>query len=45
MLDAVTLDQMRAFAAIAGAGSFRAAAGRLSRVQSAVRHPIGNLEA
>jgi DNA-binding transcriptional LysR family regulator len=45
MLDAVTLDQMRAFVAIAEAGSFRAAAGRLSRVQSAVSHAIGNLEA
>ena len=45
MLDAVTLDQMRAFVAIAEAGSFRAAAGRLSRVQSAISHAIGNLEA
>src|SRR5262245_21103512 len=45
MLDALTLDQMRAFAAVAEAGSFRAAAGRLSRVQSAVSHAIGNLEA
>ena len=45
MLDAVTLDQMRAFVAIAETGSFRAAAGRLSRVQSAVSHAIGNLEA
>lgn len=45
MLDAVTLDQMRAFVAIAEAGGFRAAAGRLSRVQSAVSHAIGNLEA
>ena len=45
MLDAVTLDQMRAFVAIAEAGGFRAAAGRLSRAQSAVSHAIGNLEA
>jgi DNA-binding transcriptional LysR family regulator len=45
MLDALTLDQMRTFVAVAEAGSFRAAAGRLSRVQSAVSHAIGNLEA
>jgi DNA-binding transcriptional LysR family regulator len=45
MLDALTLDQMRAFVAVAESGSFRAAAGRLSRVQSAVSHAIGNLEA
>lgn len=45
MLDALTLDQMRAFVAVAEAGSFRAGAGRLSRVQSAVSHAIGNLEA
>jgi DNA-binding transcriptional LysR family regulator len=44
MLDALTLDQMRAFVAVAEAGSFRAGAGRLSRVQSAVSHAIGNLE-
>ena len=44
MLDALTLDQMRAFVAVADSGSFRAAAGRLSRVQSAVSHAIGNLE-
>src|SRR5262245_10084801 len=44
MLDALTLDQMRAFVAVAEAGSFRAAAGRLSRVQSAISHAIGNLE-
>jgi len=36
---------MRTFVAVAEAGSFRAAAGRLSRVQSAVSHAIGNLEA
>jgi DNA-binding transcriptional LysR family regulator len=45
MLDALTLDQMRTFVAVAEAGSFRAAATRLSRVQSAVSHAIGNLEA
>jgi DNA-binding transcriptional LysR family regulator len=44
MLDALTLDQMRAFVAVAESGSFRAGAGRLSRVQSAVSHAIGNLE-
>jgi DNA-binding transcriptional LysR family regulator len=44
MLDALTLDQMRAFVAVADAGSFRAAAGRLARAQSAVSHAIGNLE-
>ena len=45
MLDALTLDQMRTFVAVAETGSFRAAAARLSRVQSAVSHAIGNLEA
>ena len=45
MLDALTLDQMRTFVAVTEAGSFRAAATRLSRVQSAVSHAIGNLEA
>jgi DNA-binding transcriptional LysR family regulator len=44
MLDALTLDQMRTFVAVAEAGSFRAAAGRLSRVQSAVSQAIANLE-
>ena len=44
MLDALTLDQMRTFVAVADAGSFRAAAARLSRVQSAVSHAVGNLE-
>jgi DNA-binding transcriptional LysR family regulator len=33
------------FVAVAEAGSFRAGAKRLSRVQSAVSHAIGNLEA
>jgi Bacterial regulatory helix-turn-helix protein, lysR family len=45
MLDALTLDQLRIFVAVAEAGSFRAGAKRLSRVQSAVSHAIGNLEA
>lgn len=45
MLDGLTLDQMRIFVAVAETGSFRAAAARLSRVQSAVSHGIGNLEA
>jgi DNA-binding transcriptional LysR family regulator len=44
MLDALTLDQMRTFVAVAESGSFRAAAVRLSRVQSAVSHAIRNLE-
>lgn len=44
MLDALTLDQMRTFVAVADAGSFRAAAGRLARVQSGVSHAIANLE-
>ncbi|MGS1108041.1 LysR family transcriptional regulator [Achromobacter anxifer] len=45
MIDALTLDQLRVFAAVADAGSFRAAARRLSRVQSAVSHAIANMEA
>jgi DNA-binding transcriptional LysR family regulator len=44
MLDALTLDQLRTFVAIAEARSFRAAAGRLARVQSAVSQAIANLE-
>ena len=44
MLDALTLDQMRVFAAVADAGSFRAAAARLSRAQSAVSHAVATLE-
>lgn len=44
MLDALTLDQMRTFMAVAEAGSFRAAATRLSRAQSAISHAIANLE-
>jgi DNA-binding transcriptional LysR family regulator len=45
MLQTLTLDQMRTFVAVAEAGSFRAAAARVSRVQSAVSHAIANLEA
>ncbi|MCC8942155.1 LysR family transcriptional regulator [Bradyrhizobium sp. Arg68] len=45
MLDNLTLDQIRIFVAIAESGSFRAAAGRLARVQSAVSHAVANLEA
>src|SRR3712207_4721026 len=44
MLDALTLDQMRVFAAVADSGSFRAAAARLSRAQSAVSHAVATLE-
>jgi DNA-binding transcriptional LysR family regulator len=45
MLDALTLDQMRTFVSVAEAGSFRSAATRLSRAQSAISHAIANLEA
>lgn len=45
MLDALTLDQVRTFVAIADSGSFRAAARKLSRVQSGVSVSIANLEA
>lgn len=44
MIDNLTLDQMRTFAAAAQTGSFRGAAQQLHRVQSAVSHAIGNLE-
>ena len=44
MLDGLTLDQMRVFVTVAETGSFRAAARRLRRVQSAISHAIGNLE-
>lgn len=44
MLDALTLDQLRIFIAVAETGSFRGAARRLSRVQSAISHSIANLE-
>ena len=45
MLDALTLDQLRVFVAVAEAGSFRGGALRVARVQSAVSHAIGTLEA
>jgi DNA-binding transcriptional LysR family regulator len=45
MIDVLTLSQMQMFAAVADAGSFRAGAARLHRVQSAVSHAIANLEA
>ncbi len=45
MLDGMTLDQMRVFVTVAETGSFRSAAMQLSRVQSAISHAIGNLEA
>ena len=44
MIDALTLDQLRVFAAVADTGSFRPAAKQLSRVQSAVSHAIANME-
>jgi len=45
MLDALTLDQIRTFVAVAEQGSFRAGAARLRRVQSGVSASIANLEA
>jgi DNA-binding transcriptional LysR family regulator len=45
MLDALTLDQMRAFVAVVETGSFRSAAKRLSRVQSAISHAVATMEA
>src|ERR1700688_4395567 len=44
MLDPLTLDQMRILVAVAETGSFSAAARRLGRVQSAVRHALHTLE-
>lgn len=44
MLDTLSLDQMRMFLTVAEAGSFRAAALKLDRVQSAVSHAIARLE-
>lgn len=45
MLDALTLDQLRVLVAVAETGSFRSAAKRIRRVQSAVSHAIATLEA
>lgn len=45
MLDALTLDQLRVLVAVAETGSFRGAAQRIRRVQSAVSHAIATLEA
>ncbi len=45
MLDTITLDQLRMFAAVAEHGSFSAAARALQRVQSALSHGLANLEA
>lgn len=44
MIDGMTLDQMRAFVAVAETGSFRKAAAHLRRVQSAISHSVANLE-
>lgn len=44
MLESPTLDQLRMFVAVAERGSFRAAAQRLGRVQSAVSAAIAKLE-
>jgi DNA-binding transcriptional LysR family regulator len=44
MYDPVTLDQLRAFVAVADEGSFSAAARKLQRVQSAVSTSMSNLE-
>jgi DNA-binding transcriptional LysR family regulator len=44
-MDALTLDQIRVFIAIAEAGSFSRAAKALNRAQSAVTHAIQRLEA
>lgn len=45
MLDGITLDQLRVLVAIADTGSFRAAARRLRRAQSAISHAVASLEA
>jgi len=45
VIDPLTLDQLRVFVAVAEAGSFRGAAQRLRRVQSAVSHALASLEA
>lgn len=43
-LDAITLDQLRTFLAVADTGTFSAAGRRLGRVQSAISHTIAALE-
>lgn len=45
MIDGLSLDQLRIFAAAVDGGSFSAAARRLGRTQSAVSESIANLEA
>lgn len=45
MLDPLTLDQMRVLVTVAEAGSFSAAARRLSRVQSAISQAVQAMEA
>jgi DNA-binding transcriptional LysR family regulator len=45
MLDALTLDQLRIFIAVADARSFRGASRQLARAQSAISRSIVNLEA
>lgn len=45
LIDALTLDQLRAFVSVVEAGSFRGSARRLLRVQSAVSYSVSNLEA
>lgn len=44
MLEAITLDQLRVFIAVAEEGSFSAAARSLKRVQSAISQSMSNLE-
>ena len=44
MIDGVTLDQLRVFAAVADEGSFSAASRKLGRTQSVVSQTIANLE-
>lgn len=44
MLEAITLDQMAVFAAVADEGSFSAAARRLGRAQSAITYAVQRLE-
>ncbi|TPI64850.1 LysR family transcriptional regulator [Mesorhizobium sp. B3-1-3] len=44
MLDALTLDQVRTFVAVADTGSFRKAGLKLGRAQSAISHAIARLE-